>query len=212
MPGTVDRTFALATSGELRSAASPRSDAVENRVAILRAVRDLAGKKGDAVSIKEISEAAGIATATIYRHFDGKVALLDGVSLFRWSQMKSAATSAAGRPDGLRHVVTIIDAYTRMTTADAGFIKALNLHVGHDPAGIGPLRDAFEPAFAAIWRTGQERGEIRRNADARDAIEMAGAIRESSRRLQMLALLVAGIATPTVDPEQFVRDLFLAHK
>lgn len=208
---TDDRTFGL---GGAPSAVKPttRSDAAENRVAILRAVRDLAATKGDAFSIKEVSEAAGIATATIYRHFDGKAALLDGVSLFRWSQMKAAATGVAGQPDGLRHAVSIIDAYTRMTTADSGFIAALNLRVGRDPAGIGPLRNEFDPAFAAIWRTGQQRGEIRRGADPHDAIELAGAIRESSRRLQMLALLVAGIATPAIEPEQLVRDLFLTRK
>lgn len=195
--------------------AAHRIDARENRVAIIRAVRDLVAVKGDGVSIREIADRAGVGTATLYRHFDGKKDLLDSVSVHRWSQMRWAAEAdSALEPaaQGIRRVVGIIDMYTRMTTSDAEFIHALGLRVGHDPTGIGPLRDAFDPSFARLWTVGQERGEIRHAAHPNDAIEMAGAIRESNRRLQMLTLLVAGIATPRVDPDEIVRELYLRGK
>ncbi|TQL46651.1 TetR family transcriptional regulator [Homoserinimonas aerilata] len=195
--------------------AASRIDARQNRVAIVRAVRDLVAVKGAAVSIREIADSAGVGTATLYRHFEGKKDLLDGVSVHRWSQMRHAAqtnSSTEQEGHGIRRVVGIIDMYTRMTTSDAEFIHALGLRVGHDPTGIGPLRDQFDPIFAQLWVNGQERGEIRRTAHPHDAIEMAGAIRESSRRLQMLTLLVAGIATPQVDPDQIVRELYLRAK
>lgn len=193
-----------------------RIDAQQNRVAIVRAVRDLVAIKGDGVSIREIADASGVAPATLYRHFAGKKDLFDSVSLHRWSQMRRAAQIAAPESEdamqGIRRVIGIIDMYTRMTTSDAQFIHALGLRVGHDPTGIGPLRDAFDPSFAELWAIGQERGEIRRTAFSNDAIEMAGAIRESQRRLQMLTLLVAGIATPQVDPDEIVRELYLRGK
>jgi AcrR family transcriptional regulator len=190
--------------------ASLRIDARLNRTSILRAVRDVVSEKGKDASIREIADAAGLATATIYRHFDGKSDLFDGVSLLRWSHMLHA-TGDGDREgtEGIRRAVSIIDAYTKMTTADSRFIKALGLHVGREPAAIGPIREAFDPAFAVIWREGQRRGEIRRGADPNDAIEMAGAVRESGRRLQMLTLVVAGIATTEIEPEQLIRDMYV---
>lgn len=214
----VMNTGATATSNLDRSSddgtVSPRIDARMNRTNILRAVRDIVGEKGKDASIREIADAAGVSTATLYRHFDGKNALLEGVSLLRWSQMLRAAGQGEGpddetRPGGLSQAVRIIDAYTKMTTADNQFIKALGLRIGHEPAVIGPLRDAFDLAFGEIWRDGQERGDIRRGADPSDAIEMAGAVRESGRRLQMLTLVVAGIATPEIDPEQLIREMYV---
>ena len=195
--------------------ADSRIDAQQNRVAIIRAVRDLVAVKGEGVSIREIADSAGVGTATLYRHFEGKKELLDSVSMHRWSQMRHAAEAHSvvePAAQGIRRVVGIIDMYTRMTTTDAHYIQALGLRVGHDPTGIGPLRDSFDPCFARLWAVGQERGEIRASAHPNDAIEMAGAIRESTRRLQMLTLLVAGIATPQVDPDAIVRELYLRRK
>jgi AcrR family transcriptional regulator len=213
-PAVVNTAAASVTAGFDRSGddgtASLRIDARLNRTSILRAVRDVVSEKGKDASIREIADAAGVATATIYRHFDGKSALFDGVSLLRWSHMLRAAGDGNGNgSEGIRRAVRIIDAYTKMTTADSRFIKALGLHVGHEPAGIGPIREAFDPAFALIWRAGQQKGEIRRGADPNDAIEMAGAVRESGRRLQMLTLVVAGIATPEIEPEQLIREMYV---
>ncbi|WP_411721353.1 TetR/AcrR family transcriptional regulator [Mycetocola sp.] len=195
--------------------AASRIDARLTRVAIIRAVRDLVAVKGEGVSIREIADTAGVGSATLYRHFDGKKDLLDSVSMHRWSQMCHATQArAAAEPaaQGIRRVVGIIDMYTRMTTSDAQYIQALGLRVGHDPTGIGPLRDAFDPSFARLWAVAQERSEIRPAAHPNDAIEMAGAIRQSNRRLQMLTLLVAGIATPQIDPDKLVLELYLRDK
>jgi AcrR family transcriptional regulator len=187
----------------------PRIDARQNRINILRAVRDIVGEKGDDISIREIATTAGVGVATIYRHFDGKAALLDGVSQFRWTQMCKAAEVRDDSLAGIRRVVAVIDRYTKMTTTDDRFISNLGLRPGHDPTGIKPIRDRFDPVFASIWSDGQSRGEIRRGADPGDAIEIAGGVRQSGRRLQMLTLVVAGIATPTIDPEQLIRDMYV---
>src|SRR3954454_16558124 len=57
---------------------TPRGDAVESRNRILAAAAELAGDRR--VSMAEIAAAAGVARATVYRHFATKAALLDALA------------------------------------------------------------------------------------------------------------------------------------
>ncbi|MGY1815723.1 TetR/AcrR family transcriptional regulator [Blastococcus sp. SYSU D00820] len=180
-----------------------RSDARENRLRLVRATRDVVGRAGSTdVGVRTIAAEAGVSLATLYRHFDGRGALVDEVSLVRWSRM--AELAAAPDPDGepVDHVLGVLDTYTRMTTRDTDFIRAARIEVGRRP--VEHLRAEFEPRFARSWVAAQSAGHIRRTADPRDAVELAGAIRDPRRRVAMLGLLAGGICTDRVDVAAFV--------
>ena len=187
-----------------------RTDVYHNRMQLVRAVRDVVGQKGTDVGIREIASAAGVGTATLYRHFSTKEMLIDEVSVVRWSRMEDYACNgihASYTP--LQQVLAILEAFTRMTTADDKFISAAGLTVGRAPRAIHPIRRSFEPAFASLWVQAQREGVLRRSADPRDAVEMAGAIRDRTRRIQMMTMLTAGICTTAVDPERMISEMFL---
>lgn len=188
-----------------------RTDVYHNRMQLVRAVRDVVAQRGSTdVGIREIASAAGVGTATLYRHFSTKDLLIDEVSVVRWSRMEDYARH--GVRSGytpLQHVLAILEAFTRMTTTDDKFISAAGITVGRAPRAIHPIRQSFELPFAALWVQAQREGKLRRGADPRDAVEMAGAIRDRTRRIQQVTMLTAGICTTSVDAEALVSEMFL---
>ncbi|MGY1642608.1 TetR/AcrR family transcriptional regulator [Geodermatophilus sp. SYSU D00703] len=186
-----------------------RSDAQENRLRLVRATRDVVGWAGSPdISVREIAAAAGVSLATLYRHFDGRQALIDEVSIRRWSRMADLACSAPDQ-EPVDHVLRVIETFTRMTTEDHRFILGAGIEVGKKP--VEHIRAEFEPHFARSWVAAQSSGHIRRTADPRDAIDMAGAIRDPRRRISMLGMLAGGICTDRVDVVGFVSKAVSRH-
>jgi AcrR family transcriptional regulator len=187
-----------------------RSDAHQNRVRLVRATRDVVGWAGSPdVSVKDIASTAGVSLATLYRHFEGKQALIDEVSIMRWSRMTELASQAELHGSPVDHVLGVIETFTRMTTGDHRFILGAGIEVGKKP--VEHIRAEFEPFFARSWVAAQSAGLIRRTADPRDAIEMAGAIRDPRRRVPMLAMLAGGICTDRVDVAGFAAKAVSRH-
>ncbi|MEI7817676.1 MAG: TetR/AcrR family transcriptional regulator, partial [Desulfuromonadales bacterium] len=76
---------------------------------IIQAALDVVGKKGvRALTICSIADSAGMSEANIYRHFDGKDAILLALADFVGSSvMGAAATTAAGSRTPLDKLETI---------------------------------------------------------------------------------------------------------
>jgi AcrR family transcriptional regulator len=176
-----------------------RRDADLNRARLLLAARDAVAEEGLGIAVRSIAERAGVGVSTLYRHFPGKEAVIDGVSIHRWATMARLVEQGARAGDPLPGVVRVLDAYSRMVTADEAFITATGLRIGRNPPGILPLKARFEPAFAALWEDARRRRLIRAHADPRDAVELAGMIRDRERRAAMLHVLLTGICTDRVD-------------
>ncbi|WP_258934254.1 hypothetical protein [Nesterenkonia pannonica] len=99
-----------------------------------------------------------------------------------------------------------------MINADNQFIDIVGLKIGWSPEPIRPIRRAFETPFTDMWVRCQREGAIRRSAHPRDAIDMAGSVRNGERRLQMLTMVVAGFCTGAVDAEALVHDMVVSGK
>jgi AcrR family transcriptional regulator len=176
-----------------------RRDADLNRARLLLAARDAVAEEGPGVAVRAIADRAGVGVTTLYRHFPGKEAVIDGVSIHRWTTMARLAHAGVRADDPLPTVLRVLDAYSRMVTADEAFIAATGLRIGRDPPGILPLKARFEPVFASLWEDARRRDLIRPHADPRDAVELAGMLRDRERRAAMLHLLLSGICTDRVD-------------
>lgn len=171
---------------------------------MLLAARDAVAEVGPGVSVREIADRAGVGVTTLYRHFGGKDALIDAVSVNRWATMTRLARSGTVSEAPLHAVAALLETFTRMVTADDAFIAATGLRVGRTPIDILPVKAQFDPLFAQLWSTAQQRNMIRPRADARDAMELAGMMRSSERREPMLLTLLNGICTDAVDVERLV--------
>lgn len=176
-----------------------RTDAMANRRRLILAARDAVAADGPGVSIREIADRAEVGITTLYRHFRDKQALIDALSIYRWSTMTELVHRTPPGEGSLTDVVAIVDSFTRMVTADRDFIAALSLDVGRTPAGIKPVKEQFDHQFARIWAAAQRGGELRRHADPRDVMELAGLIRNDDRRAPMVLTLLSGISAASVD-------------
>lgn len=192
-----------------------RVDAYENRLKLLTACRDVIAQQGTtAVTVKEIVSKAGLSSATFFRHFDSKDALIDEVSVNRWSLLEFHARRPLDADEtkeaSLKQIVRILELFTRMITTDDEFINVTGLRIGQSPIAIRPIRDAFEPNFAKLWVNAQRQGTIRTWAHPRDAIDMTTSIRDNQRRLPMLTTLVGGLCAEAIDAEELIYELFNA--
>lgn len=190
-----------------------RVDAYENRLKLLTACRDLIAQQGTTeVTVKEIIHYAGLSSATFFRHFGSKDAVIDEVSINRWSLLEFHARRPLAQEDdheaSLKQIIRILELFTRMITSDDAFINATGLRIGQTPGAIRPIRETFEPNFANLWVDAQRRGTIKPWAHPRDAIDLSASIRDKQRRLPMLTTLVSGLCADTIDAEELIADLF----
>lgn len=190
-----------------------RVDAYENRLKLLTACRDLIAQHGTtAVTVKEITSQAGLSSATFFRHFGSKDALIDEVSINRWSLLEFHARRPLEDDEeddaSFKQIVRILELFTRMITSDDEFINATGLRIGQSPTAIVPIRETFEPNFANLWIDAQRRSNIRPWAHPRDAMDMTTSIRDRRRRIPMLTTLVGGLCTESIDAEELMYQLF----
>ncbi|MGY1590581.1 TetR/AcrR family transcriptional regulator [Geodermatophilus sp. SYSU D00708] len=171
-----------------------RSDAAENVTRLLRAARDAVAAEGPGVGVRVIADRAQVGVSTLYRHFPDKGTLIDAVSVQRWVAMDELARRPVAREGELSRIVLLADTFSRMVTADDRFIESTGIRVGRLPAAAikGP-KAAFDEAMAALWVRAQREGQVHRHADPRDLMELAGAIRDRSRRPAQLRLLLQGV-------------------
>jgi AcrR family transcriptional regulator len=144
-----------------------RADAQRNLARILEAAREVFAVEGLEASVAEVAERAGVGTATIFRRFPTKEALLAAVVRERVETLTEVAREAARDPDpgrGLRrYLIAAADAYIH----DRGFCDAKAMRVfgheevrGHVDEMVAALDELLERAKAV--------GEVREDVTAVD--------------------------------------------
>ncbi|GAA3754561.1 TetR/AcrR family transcriptional regulator [Microbacterium kribbense] len=177
-----------------------RDDARRTRATVLRSVWELMSNTGTTkVSVDDIADRAGVSPASVYRHFGSKQKLIDEVSVDRWRRASRWAAGSGDPQRALIDIITVLDRFSLMVTADADFIAAAGVDVGQTPVAILPVRQEFARRFDHLWTTAADAGQIVPWAESMDLIELVGGIRDPHRRVPKLTTLINGFCAARID-------------
>ena len=145
-------------------------------------MRVFARKGFHATRVGDIAAEAGVAHGLLYHYFDSKDALLEGVFRDTWGAMlaRMSEVEESGEParEQLRRVAAVV---LRTWRRDPDLVRVLVREVTRTPAiqqQAEEVGHAFE-AIERIIRSGQQRGELRTDLDARlAAFVFYGALEE----------------------------------
>lgn len=144
-----------------------RADAARNRDRILRAAREAFSTDGIDVPISTIARRAGVGTATLYRRFPTREALVTEVFVDQASACSSIVDDALADPDPWRAFATTIERIAEMQLADRGFTSAF-LRAFPDAVDLEDRRRRALVGFASLVRRAKEAGALRLDFDPND--------------------------------------------
>jgi AcrR family transcriptional regulator len=169
-----------------------RADAEQNRTALLAAARHLFDEHGPDVPLDEVARQAGVANATLYRHFATRAELILAVYAGEVAGLGDLAGRLLKAPDPDQALTDWLRAFAQHVATKRELALAL-------PDGPGDRRGALFADWHATMHTACERLLGR----ARDA----GVVRPEVHATDLLAL-VSGIATTGLPGDRI--DVLLA--
>jgi AcrR family transcriptional regulator len=178
-----------------------RADARENSERLVAAARVAFAEQGADASLIDIARRAGVGSATLYRHFPSREALLEAVYRDQIGSLVSLAQELPASAAPLGALVAWLSAFAAYTTTCRG-MKELMAAVYDDHSGLSAwCRDTLRSAAASLFSSAQQAGTVRPDVSADQVLrlisamtlanEQAGA--SSSETEQLLTLIVDGL-------------------
>jgi TetR/AcrR family transcriptional regulator, mexCD-oprJ operon repressor len=166
-----------------------RSTAIHDRVAeaILDAAADLLAAGGEPPSLTEVATAAGVARATLYRHFPTRERLLEALVT------AARDATAAGLAEADLDAVPVTEAIARMArviAAGGSKYAALSRRFGVSDYS-GDAEQQIDTMIRALLQRGIEDGTFRSDLTAAELQFLLGSLLEAAAR--MTAEHVAGV-------------------
>ena len=182
-----------------------RADARRNRDRLLDAARSAFAERGVAASLDDVARAANVGIGTLYRHFptrDDLVAAVVGGESRRLVELSDELLRAEASFAALE---TWLRALVRHAASYRGLVDSLAMAAHHDTLLGDGCRD-LERAGTALFDRAQRDGHVRRDATARDALDLASSIAWVAQRTptrdidHLLALALDGLRAPPASP------------
>ncbi len=165
-------------------AKAARSDALVNRDRILEAAREVFARRGLDAEMKEIAERAGVGVGTLYRHFEGREALLSALLQLTKEHMLRRLQGAVETDDPRDALRAMIRAGTEVCEHFGALTEAMlagqldRLHGGHTE---------FKELLADLLRRGMREGIFRSDLDVPAVVTVVESIFTSGTLLNFAA-------------------------
>lgn len=145
----------------------PRADASRNRERIIAAARDLVVERGPEVPFDQIADRAGVANATLYRHFEDRQALLREVAM---SSLERIADLAEGAPADEPDAFTAVERFAHQAADERIGSMSPLLCQGFDRSDprIATARERLETAVETLMDRARTAGLLRHDVHPGD--------------------------------------------
>jgi AcrR family transcriptional regulator len=180
----------MRTSGShlpARAASTLRADAARNREQLLRAARAAFTEHGPDVPLVDVARRAGVGTATLYRRFPTREALLAAVVEEHLAECAARAAAALAHPDPWPAFCELVEHLARTQVEERLFTLTV-LGQSAATASVDAARRAMERDLVVLADRAKAAGELRADFDPTD--------------ITMLLLGVAGITDAMPGPER----------
>lgn len=144
-----------------------RADATRNRERILRAAREAFATDGIDVPMSTIARRAGVGTATLYRRFPSREALVTEVFTDEATACAAVVDDALDDPDPWRGFTSVVEQITAMQVTNRGFTSAF-LSAFPAPAHLDDRRRTAVAGFTTLVRRAKEAGALRPDFEPND--------------------------------------------
>jgi AcrR family transcriptional regulator len=180
----------------------PRTDARDNRAGIVAAAHAVFAATAPDAPVREIATHAGVAPATVYRHFPTRAALLDAVLSDRVASCEADLRSATSDPDPWRALSATIRHFAARQIADRALNEALFAAPG---AAYADARRTHAAALAMLVDRARSSGAVRPDLtvhDVRSALLAIASLRTlpppaaNTTITRVTNLLLSGMRTP----------------
>lgn len=170
-----------------------RRDFAVNREAILAAADAAFAEVGIRASIESIADSAGVAPATVYRHFPNRADLTDAVAALRIEAYTNAIAQAQEVADDAKAFRRTIHAFVELQARDRSFREIIASST-RSPA-VDPRFASFAEALLGALTRADQAGVLREGVTQQDAM--------------LLLLATEGIARPVGDESEDSLKRFL---
>jgi AcrR family transcriptional regulator len=154
--------------GRVVSAPRSRADAALNRDAILEAALSGLTESADA-SLNSIAKRAGVANATLYRHFPTRESLILAVYQQEVAQVVEAADVLLAERTPEQALSAWVERLAQYAMTKHGLADALRAATSSDPQFIETY-DAIVGALGRLLVAAEDAGQIREGLDPNDVI------------------------------------------
>ncbi|CAL9372810.1 hypothetical protein SUDANB121_00908 [Nocardiopsis dassonvillei] len=180
----------------MAASAPLRTDALRNRARILRAAREAFAVHGIDVPMATVARRAGVGTATLYRRFPTRDALVAEAFADQAAACAGVVDDAAADPDPWRGFADALHRIAAMQVADRGFTAAFLRDSPLSP-GLEARRVRAERGMAALIGRAKAAGVLRPEFDRTD--------------LTLVLMAVDGIRADTAEAARAAARRLVAH-
>ncbi|MFF5009408.1 TetR/AcrR family transcriptional regulator [Streptomyces phaeochromogenes] len=137
-----------------------RRDAALNRERILRAAREIFGRRGLGVTLDDVAHEAGVGVGTVYRRFPTKEALVRALFEQDLELRQLSARKALAHPDPWQGFVDFLMEMTADLAENRGLNEVIMLG-SHSSGPMETARGGMLPFLEALIHRAQESGDLR---------------------------------------------------
>lgn len=145
-----------------------RADARRNRSAITGAALRLAGERGEAVSMEDIAQEAGVGVGTLYRHFPDRRALLEEIAADTLRELLEAIRAQVGRKPAWEALLRVVDVCVALPLA---LVKSLTEGAYQNPE-LPEMEAEVTGLVARIAADAQREGDLRTDVPPEEVVRV----------------------------------------